>query len=383
MEVLDVLVVDDEPGIRSGVLRTLRNFTVSYPFMDDDISFNVIEAATGEEALEHIKKSPPAIVLLDNKLPGIQGVEVLEFINNNQLDILVMMITSYASLELAVKATTIGAYDFVPKPFTPQELKSSMENITKHYFLRRMTRKMHKEGKQVRFQFLSVLSHELKAPLNAIEGYLNIMQDKQMGPNVAAYDEMIDRSLSRVKSMRTMIMDLLDLTHIESGKKKRELRELDLCLVAKSAMDTMMPLAIQRDVTMQLAADDGCTYFADSDEMVIIFNNLISNAVKYNATGGTVTCTIAQSENQVVIRVADTGIGIDEADVPKLFHEFSRIKNAKTREVTGSGLGLSIVKRLVSMYNGRIEVDSKVGQGSTFSIYLPVSSSGLPDVSSQ
>lgn len=383
MEVLDVLVVDDEPGIRSGVLRTLRNFTVSYPFMDDDIGFNVIEAATGEEALEHIKKTPPAIVLLDNKLPGIQGVEVLEFINNNQLDILVMMITSYASLELAVKATTIGAYDFVPKPFTPQELKSSMENITKHYFLRRMTRKMHKEGKQVRFQFLSVLSHELKAPLNAIEGYLNIMQDKQMGPNVAAYDEMIDRSLSRVKSMRTMIMDLLDLTHIESGKKKRELRELDLCLVAKSAMDTMMPLAIQRDVTMQLAADDGCTYFADSDEMVIIFNNLISNAVKYNATGGTVTCTIAQSENQVVIRVADTGIGIDEADVPKLFHEFSRIKNAKTREVTGSGLGLSIVKRLVSMYNGRIEVDSKVGQGSTFSIYLPVSSSGLPDVSSQ
>ncbi|KAF5071305.1 Sensor histidine kinase RcsC [anaerobic digester metagenome] len=383
MEALDVLVVDDEPGIRSGVLRTLRNFTVSYPFMDDDIGFNVIEAATGEEALEHIKKTPPAIVLLDNKLPGIQGVEVLEFINNNQLDILVMMITSYASLELAVKATTIGAYDFVPKPFTPQELKSSMENITKHYFLRRMTRKMHKEGKQVRFQFLSVLSHELKAPLNAIEGYLNIMQDKQMGPNVAAYDEMIDRSLSRVKSMRTMIMDLLDLTHIESGKKKRELRELDLCLVAKSAMDTMMPLAIQRDVTMQLAADDGCTYFADSDEMVIIFNNLISNAVKYNATGGTVTCTIAQSENQVVIRVADTGIGIDEADVPKLFHEFSRIKNAKTREVTGSGLGLSIVKRLVSMYNGRIEVDSKVGQGSTFSIYLPVSSSGLPDVSSQ
>lgn len=372
MEALDVLVVDDEPGIRSGVSRILRNFTVSYPFMDDDIGFNVIEAATGEEALEFIKKTPPAIVLLDNKLPGIQGVEVLEFINNNQLDILVMMITSYASLELAVKATTIGAYDFVPKPFTPQELKSSMENISKHYFLRRMTRKMHKEGKQVRFQFLSVLSHELKAPLNAIEGYLNIMQDKQMGPNIAAYDEMIDRSLSRVKSMRTMIMDLLDLTHIESGKKKRELRELDLCLVAKSAMDTMMPLAIQRDVTMSLMAEDGCTYIADSDEMVIIFNNLISNAVKYNAAGGTVTCSIAQSESQVVIAVEDSGIGIDEADIPKLFHEFSRIKNAKTREVTGSGLGLSIVKRLVSMYNGRIEVDSKVGQGSVFSIYLPV-----------
>ncbi|MBN1990261.1 MAG: hybrid sensor histidine kinase/response regulator [Bacteroidales bacterium] len=372
MEALDVLVVDDEPGIRSGVSRILRNFTVSYPFMDDDIGFNVIEAATGEEALEFIKKTPPAIVLLDNKLPGIQGVEVLEFINNNQLDILVMMITSYASLELAVKATTIGAYDFVPKPFTPQELKSSMENISKHYFLRRMTRKMHKEGKQVRFQFLSVLSHELKAPLNAIEGYLNIMQEKQMGSSMTAYDEMIDRSLARVKSMRTMIMDLLDLTHIESGKKKRELRELDLCLVAKSAMDTMMPLAIQRDVTMSLAADDGCTYNADSDEMVIVFNNLISNAVKYNNVGGKVLCTIKQQDTNVVITVQDTGIGIDDADIPKLFHEFSRIKNAKTREVTGSGLGLSIVKRLVLMYNGRVEVDSQLGQGSVFSVYLPI-----------
>ncbi len=178
MESLDILVVDDEFGIRSGISRILKNFTVSYPFLDEDFSFNIIEAATGEEALEIIDKKPPAIVLLDNKLPGIQGVEVLEYINSNQLDILVIMITSYASLDLAVKATNIGAYDFVPKPFTPLELKSSIENVTKHFFLRRMTRKLHKEGKQVRFQFLTVLSHELKAPLNAIEGYLKIMQER-------------------------------------------------------------------------------------------------------------------------------------------------------------------------------------------------------------
>ena len=184
MESLNVLVVDDEFGIRSGVSRILRNFTISYPFMDEDIGFNVIEAATGEEALDLIKNSPPAVVLLDNKLPGIQGIDVLEYINNNSLDILVVMITSYASLELAVKATNIGAYDFVPKPFTPQELKSSMENVAKHYFLRRMTRKLHKEGKQVRFQFLTVLSHELKAPLNSIEGYLKIMQEKQAGEKI-------------------------------------------------------------------------------------------------------------------------------------------------------------------------------------------------------
>jgi two-component system, sensor histidine kinase and response regulator len=372
MEILDVLVVDDEFGIRSGVTRILRNFSVSYPFMDDDIQFNIIEAATGEEALEIIDKNPPAVVLLDNKLPGIQGVEVLEYINNNQLDILVIMITSYASLDLAVKATNIGAYDFVPKPFTPQELKASLENVAKHYFLRRMTRKLHKEGKQVRFQFLTVLSHELKTPLNAIEGYLKIMQERQAGDNIDAYEKMIDRSLSRVKAMRTLIMDLLDLTRIESGKKKRELREVDICLVAKSAIDTMMPLAVQRDVKIHFDKHTSIPYVADSEEMDIIFNNLISNAVKYNNEGGKVECRIANIGSEVLIVISDTGVGIDQEDLPKLFKEFSRIKTPKTKEVSGSGLGLSIVKKIVDLYKGRIEVSSKIGEGTTFSVYLPI-----------
>jgi len=377
MEILDVLVVDDEPGIRSGVVRILRNFSVSYPFMDDDIQFNVIEASTGEEALEIINTKPPAIVLLDNKLPGMQGVEVLEYINNNQLDILVMMITSYASLELAVKATNIGAYDFVPKPFTPQELKSSIANITKHYFLRRMTRKLHKEGKIVRFQFLTVLSHELKSPLNAIEGYLKLMQDKQSGEKIEDYQDMIERSLSRVKSMRTLIMDLLDLTKIDSGKRNRDLREVNLELIAKCAIEGMTPLAIQRDIKLFLDVEEQISMVADAEEMEIIFNNLISNAVKYNKDGGMVKCTITNTSDEIVVKVLDTGFGIDKEDIPKLFHEFTRIKNSSTRNISGSGLGLSIIKKLVDLYSGRIEVESTPSEGTTFIIYFPI----LPSIS--
>ncbi len=372
METLDILVVDDEPGIRSGVARILRNFSVSYPFMDDDIQFNIIEAATGEEALDIINSTPPAIILLDNKLPGMQGVEVLEYINNNQLDILVVMITSYASLELAVKATNIGAYDFVPKPFTPQELKSSMENIAKHYFLRRMTKKLHKEGKQVRFQFLTVLSHELKAPLNAIEGYLQIMQEKQAGDSIGNYTDMIDRSLSRIKAMRTLIMDLLDLTRIESGKKKREIMELDLALVAKSALDTMMPLAVQRDVALVLENNLTEPFYGDAEEMEIVFNNLVSNAVKYNKCGGRVICKLFNTPTELHMAISDTGFGIEAADIPKLFREFSRIQYSSTKSVSGSGLGLSIVKRIVDMYKGTIDVTSVPGEGSTFTVRLPL-----------
>ena len=147
---------------------------------------------------------------------------------------------------------------------------------------------MKEEGKQIRFQFLSVLSHELKSPINAIEGYLRIMQDKQVGENIDNYQTMIDRSITRIKAMRGLIMDLLDLTKLESGKKKREIKNVDLYEIAKLAMDTMEPIAIQRNVKVHLDAEENTIIKADADEIEIILNNLLSNAVKYNIEGGSV-----------------------------------------------------------------------------------------------
>ncbi|MFH0762177.1 MAG: hybrid sensor histidine kinase/response regulator [Bacteroidota bacterium] len=372
MEMLKVLVVDDEPGIRSGIDRILSRYTVGYPFMDEDIGYTVYEASTGEEAIRFFHENPPDVVLLDNKLPGMGGVEVLEYIKRNQLNIEVMMITSFASLELAVKATNIGAYDFVPKPFTPQELRSSMDNITKHLFLKRMTQKMNKEGKTIRFQFLTVLSHELKNPLNAVEGYLKMMQERQSGDTLADYDEIIERALTRVKAMRSMIMDLLDLTKIESGKKNREIQQVDVIRIAKVSMETMGPLSIQMEVSIELDAPKELFVKADPEELEIIFNNLISNAVKYNKTGGKVTCRLRTDDIRLYIDVEDTGLGIPEDDIPTLFRDFSRIRSKETRHILGSGLGLSIIKRLVDLYEGTIEVQSEVGKGSTFKVVLPI-----------
>ena len=371
MEKLKVLVVDDEPGIRSGIERILRNYTVGFPFMDEDFSFGIIEADTGEKALDLIHSDLPDIILLDNKLPGIQGIEVLEEINKQKLDTAVMMITSYASLDIAVKATNFGAYNFVPKPFNPQELKSAIDNIAKHLFLKRMTMKMKKEGKQIRFQFLSVLSHELKSPLNAIEGYLRIMEDKQVGNNIEDYQTMIERSLIRIKGMRNLIVDLLDLTKLESGKKKRELKQVDITELARLAMHTVEPMAIQRNVKIRFDVNGSPVMKADPDEIEIILNNLLSNAVKYNKEGGEVNFSIKNGGPSMQIKVEDTGIGISEENIDKLFKEFTRIKTAETRDITGSGLGLSITKGMVKQYGGEIEVHSELGKGSTFTVTLP------------
>lgn len=367
-----ILVVDDEPGIRMGTHRILQNFKVDYPFMDEHIEFKVLEASTGEEGIEIIDSEKPDIILLDNKLPGIQGVEVLEYVKKNMYDIVVVMITSYASLELAVKATRDGAYDFIPKPFTPQELRASIENITKQLFLKRMTQKMNKEGKQIRFQFLSVLSHELKAPLNAIEGYLRMMNDQQLGTDINAYKEMIDRSVERVNGMRSLIMDLLDLTKIESGSPVQHIESVDITRIALMSLDTMRPYAIQKDVDLYLNTKEKVFMDADPNEIEIIFNNLISNAVKYNKNGGRVDVFIKSTNKNIVLKVSDSGIGMTDEEKGKLFHDFVRIKNPKTRNITGSGLGLSIMKKIVDMYHGEIDIQSVPDQGSTFSVIFPL-----------
>ncbi len=365
---LRLLVVDDEPGIRSGVVRIMENFTVSYPFMDEDFSFDTETVETGEQAIEALTANQYDIVLLDNKLPGIQGIDVLEFINKQEIDIVVVMITSYASLDLAVKATRKGAYDFVPKPFTPKELRSSIETIAKQLFLRRMTTKLKTEGKQIRFQFLSVLSHELKSPLNAIEGYLRMMQDKKAGENISDYMDMIDRSLFRIQGMRNLILDMLDFTRIESGKKTRNIEQLLLCELAQQSIDSFQPLSIQKDVDIYLNCHAKVYIKADRQEMEIVLNNLISNAIKYNKKGGRVDVSLQKEKGRIVLNVEDTGIGMAKEDTERLFEDFVRIRSEKTKNISGSGLGLSIVRKVLDYYGATINVTSTPDVGSCFSV---------------
>ncbi len=371
MAVLKVLVIDDEPGIRSGVSRILSTFRVNYPFMDEDYTFVVQEAATGEDGIRILDREQPDIILLDNKLPGIQGIEVLEYIRNKKYDIVVAMITSYASLDVALNAHKFGATDFIPKPFTPQELKSSIENITKQQYLKRITHTMNEEGKKIRYQFLSVLSHELKAPLNAIEGYLRMMQEKQSGDRIEDYTTPIERSLQRIQGMRNLIMDLLDLTKIRLERKEGKIEEVHLSNIASNSIITVRPYAIQMEISIKLTIKSDAVIMADPTDMEIIFNNLISNSVKYNRKQGKSEIIIDSDVNDVIIVFSDTGIGIKKEDRENLFEDFVRIKNEKTRNITGSGLGLSIVKKVVQLYNGTISVDSIPDVGSTFTVRLP------------
>jgi signal transduction histidine kinase len=370
METLRVLVTDDELGMRLGVSRTLRDFSVRVPDVNDDVGFSVAEAETGEQALESIENNPPDILLLDYKMPGISGLEVLDRVAGKYPEMLTIMITAYASIETAVTATKRGAYDFLAKPFTPDELKSTIRKAASRLILAKQTRKLAEEKRQVRFEFIRVLGHELKAPLNAIEGYLQMFKERSLGNDVAAYEEGVDRSVIRIDGMRKLIADLLDITQIESGRKNRQLAEVDVAEIAKGSIESFAAIAAQRGIALELKAASPVAMNADRGELEMIFTNLVSNAVKYNRDGGRVEIAVKKQDGRVEIAVSDTGIGMSGEEAKTLFGEFVRIKNEKTRNILGSGLGLSIVKKIAQLYGGDATVASKPDVGSTFTVVL-------------
>jgi two-component system, sensor histidine kinase and response regulator len=370
VETLHILVVDDEYGMRRGAEHALRDVVLQLPDINGEVRFEIRTAATGKELEEILNDGKTDILLLDHKLPDAAGLDLLDSIGKRSLDLLTIMITAYASLEHAVTATRRGAYDFLAKPFTPEELRGAVRKAARHLILQRQARRLAEEKRQVRFQFTSVLAHEMKAPIAAVEGYLQMIRERSVGDNIEAYDRMVDRCLVRIEGMRKLISDLLDLTAIESGQRQRVFTSVDLTEAARQASENIRSECERRDIRIDLKVPAGLLMQADRTEIEMIFNNLISNAVKYNRDHGTVTVSVTESGDVVKIEVEDTGIGMTPEECKRLFNDFSRIKNEKTRHILGSGLGLSTLKKLVTLYGGDIVAKSQPDVGSTFTVKL-------------
>lgn len=362
---LNLWIVDDEPAMCQGVLRTLEGFSIIFDDLDVTVKFTGAAMDSGEALLARIdQEEAPDLLLLDSKLPGADGIEVLEIIGKRNLQIVTIMITAYATLAHAVNATKLGAFDFLAKPFTPAELRHAISRATREIILTRRTRQLEQEKRLVRFEFLSVLAHELKSPLAALEGYVDILRQQ---PST----ECLDRMDARIQGMRKLIMDLLDLTALESGRRQRKLQPEDLADVARSVVAQCEPAALARGVTISVLGTAPCLLDADRSELEMLIGNLVSNAIKYNVPGGKVTVEILDPPEAVVLRVSDTGIGISQSDQARLYAEFARIKNSRTRNIEGSGLGLSIVKRIAALYGATIQLDSEENQGCVFTVTLP------------
>ena len=362
---LTVWIVDDELAMCKGVLRTLEDFNAVFDDLGETVNYRGAAMESGEAFLERLEREPaPDLLLLDGKLPGKDGIEVLGLMGKRRHEIVTVMITAYATLANAVQATKLGAFDFLAKPFTPAELRHAITKATREIILTRRARRLEQEKRQVRFEFLSVLAHELKAPLAALEGYVDILRG-------GADAECLDRMQVRIGGMRKLIGDLLDLTSIESGRRQRQLKDEDLVDLAKLVAGNHLPAARLRQVTIAVTGVETCVLKADRGELEMLLSNLVSNAIKYNVEGGMVTVEVAEHPEAFVLSVGDTGIGIAPEDREKLFGEFSRIHNNRTKGIEGSGLGLSIVSRISALYGARVRLDSEEGKGSKFTVEFP------------
>ena len=361
---LQVVMVDDEEALCLGVRRIIQKYKVHVADVLVDADYEFRYFTSGEDYLAWLDEGGEVdLLLLDLKLPGVGGMDVLDAMSAKGREVLTIMITAYATFETAVKATKLGAYDFLAKPFTPEELRYALRKATSQLILSKQARKLAEEKREIRFNFISVLAHELKAPLNAVEGYLNILRTTEADQNL----QMVERSIVRVDGMKKLIMDLLDLTRIESGQRERVIKRLDLRELAKASMELFAVDAERRGITVELEDGDRTSSSWPTPARSRSSSTTSSRTrSSTTATAAPSRCRLSRKGDAVTVTVSDTGIGLTPEEAGKLFNEFTRIKNEQTVKILGSGLGLSTVRKIANMYDGEARVTSEPGVGSTF-----------------
>lgn len=474
-----ILVVDDEKRIRDGCIKVLTQQ-----------GFEVAEAESGTISLEMIEREHFDVVLLDLMMPAISGFDVLAHVKAVHPDTTIIVISGYATVDHSIEAMKKGAFDFIPKPFSPEQLrvvvakaveytralkdianeKSRIRAIINHLgdgvmvadsqksvvlanpaFLRmvgyqgtekigrqvaELTRNPQLEhmidkslsmpedtfvelseelsihaGKdsttvlnarcvpfrdrfgrnlgtvtvlqditalkkmdQLKSDFVSMVAHEIRSPLNSVLMQLNVVMDGLAGELTPKQHEFLDRVSEKLKGLADLSTELLDLAKIESGLLSQERQHFDVIALLEDQLAFHVPKAQAKNIAMnlRLPAAPLPPLFANHQNMEEVLSNLITNAIHYTPEGGAITLDAAVEGDCLCISVADTGIGIPEEEQGRIFERFYRVKDERTKYVVGTGLGLAIVKSIVESHDGRISVASKPGQGTTFYVYLPL-----------
>jgi len=226
--------------------------------------------------------------------------------------------------------------------------------------------------------FVNAVAHELRTPLTSIKGYASILKSGQLGPVSTAHADRLAKIDKHSDDLTQLINNLLDISRIESGKVMMELTTMMVKTLFKELEDLVHPMVASRDITLALESGHVSALRADPQQIKRVFMNLLSNAIKYTPPRGTIRVSLAREDEQIHAQVSDTGAGIAPEDLPHLFEEFYRANTPMNAQIRGTGLGLTLVKRIVEAHGGKIWAESVVGRGSTFHVLLPMTPAGAP-----
>ena len=356
-----ILVIDDEKAMRDSCCQVLTKE-----------GYQAETAVDGDTGLQKIRELKPDLVLVDLKMPGMSGMELLEKVADIDPNIVCVVITGYATIESAVEAMKRKAYDFLPKPFTPDELRIITKRGLEKRRLALESARLQQEKETMRKNFITLVSHQLRSPLGSVKLYLGVIKEGFAGEVASKQKELMEKAVTRVDDLLQLIDDWLDMSHIEAGNLIEKFEPVDLVTILSETIELLRPLAEDKSITLKTDLPDNLYVVQGYGEgLKQAFANLVANAINYNRQAGKVTVSTREEGGHVVVEISDTGIGISQENLHFIFDEFFRVKTKETQGVSGSGLGLPIVKKIIEAHNGSIKVTSEPGKGSTFSVILP------------
>lgn len=365
----NILVIDDELGPRESLKMILKPH------------YNVYTVEKGEDATEILRQVPIDVVTVDLKMPGLHGTKVLEKIKQHDPDIEAIIITGFGSMDSAIQGLRLGAFDYISKPFDVAQIlaliRRALERRKAKLKLKELgkTERMraHKaeEASRVKRQLASALAHDIKNPLGLISGYAEFLTGRLESVPEAKEDlEFLSHIQSSAQRITKLVTGFLDVAKLEAGYNIIS-RPVDLNhLIREAAQQQILGLR-EKDLTLTLElADPLPQIMGDEDQLGRVLWNLLDNAIKFTPPGGKIAVVSRWEDGQVVIEVRDTGMGIPEDELPKLFSEFRRLRSAG--KIEGTGLGLFIVKTIVEAHGGKVAAESQEGRGATFSLWFPI-----------
>ncbi|MSU64109.1 MAG: hybrid sensor histidine kinase/response regulator [Pedosphaera sp.] len=330
--------------------------------------YAVTPATSGTEALEGLREQLPDLILLDLMMPGMDGLEVCRRLKADPttLQIPVIFLTASNEMEHLVQGFEVGAVDYVTKPFNPPELLARVRTHLELKHARQRLREMNDEKNE----FMGIAAHDLRSPLNAVKGYSEmVLEDAALGAENAELVQKIHEAAAR---MAEMVQNLLDANRIERGEMQLHLVPIDLAAAVSDVLEAQRPRAAAKQQTFHWRKEVGpVPVLADATVLTQVIENLVSNAVKYSPPGKNIYVRLNKSVEKVVCEVQDEGPGLSTEDQKKLFGKFARLSAKPTGGEHSTGLGLSIVKKMVEAMNGRVWCESEPGRGSTFIVELP------------
>ena len=356
-----ILIIDDEDIVINSCTQILKSG-----------DYNIITAKNGEDGLKLLKQENPDLVFVDLKMPGLSGFEVLDLIHDYDPTIVTIVITGFATVSSAVEAMKKGTFDFLPKPFTPDELRLITVRGLDRRRLILETITLRQEKEMLREHFAAIVSHELKSPLGALQQNLYVLIDDISDLLTEDQMEKLKRLQTRISDLVKMVNTWLSSISVDVSSIQENFKETSIPMVISKVVDIMEDHARRKDIEILTSiADNILDIYGDEVTLVEALVNIVNNAVKYSRIGGQISIAVDASGEFINISVTDNGVGIAKDDIPLIFQDFY-VGKSKIEGERRSGVGLAITRRIIEAHNGNISVESELGSGSTFIIHLPI-----------